>query len=73
MNKMTKELQLMILARAEAKLQKEIAELKLSAKGGKWITPTPEKRAEYTINGIQHYKMSGGTFLKCSVVNNLDK
>ena len=73
MNKMTKELQLMILKRAEAKLAKEIAELKLAVSGSKWITPTPEKRAEYTINGIQHYKMAGDTYMKCSVIDNLDK
>jgi hypothetical protein len=72
MNKMTKELQLMILKRAEEKLAKEIAELKLSAKGGKWITPTPEKRAEYTINGEQYYLMSGGTYTKCSIINNIN-
>ena len=61
----------MILKRAEEKLAKEIAELKLSAKGGKWITPTPEKRAEYTINGEQYYLMSGGTYAKCRIIDSL--
>jgi hypothetical protein len=72
MNKMTKELQLMILKRAEEKLAKEIAELKQAVNGSKWITPTPEKRTEYTINGEQYYLMSGGTYTKCSIINNIN-
>tara|TARA_R110002126_G_scaffold269076_1_gene412787 strand:+ start:136 stop:366 length:231 start_codon:yes stop_codon:yes gene_type:complete len=72
MMRANKSLERTIMAHAESMLRKEIEGLRSAVNGSKWITPTPEKRAEYTINGIQHYKMAGGTYIKCSIINQIN-
>ena len=73
MNELTKELQQMIRDAQVKGTRDKMSMLKANSKLAKTKREDEQanKPKKYSINGIMHYKMAGGTYLNCKLVDGL--